>query len=141
MAQRKTKAIVVTSPKEQTPRAPGPALLPLSLKHKYHILTHNMHTPIHFLKQVTRVSSVKNSKPPFTLQRSLVLQPMSLILLLFILNMDCVHNNFIAHSLKSSLCLSLTVRFKMFHIKCIGRLTVHICTKHQFLCISDRASL
>lgn len=133
MAQRKTKAIVVTSPKEQTPRAPGPALLPLPLKHKYHILTHNMHTPIHFLKQVTKVSSVKNSKALFTLKRSLVLYSISLILLLFILNMDCVHNNFIAHSLKSSSCLSLTVGFKMFHIKRIGRLTVYICTKHQIL--------
>jgi len=36
VAQRKTKAIVVASPKEQTPRAPGPALLPLPLKHKCH---------------------------------------------------------------------------------------------------------
>jgi len=36
VAQRKTKAIVVTSPKEQTPRAPGPALLPLPLKRKCH---------------------------------------------------------------------------------------------------------
>lgn len=83
MAQSKTKAIFVTSPKEQTPRAPGPALLPLPLKHKNHILTNDMHYTDTFLKQVTRVSSVKNSKPAFTLQSSLVLQSISLILLLF----------------------------------------------------------
>jgi len=74
VAQRKTKAIVVTSPKEQTSRAPGPDQLPLPLQHKYCILTHNIHTLTHFLKQVTRLSHMKKSKPPFTLQRSLVQQ-------------------------------------------------------------------
>ena len=49
MAQRKTKAIVVASPKEQTPRAPGPALLPLPLQHKYHYFnTQNIHIDTFF---------------------------------------------------------------------------------------------
>jgi hypothetical protein len=35
VAERKTKAIAVASPKEQTPRASGPTLLSFPLKHKH----------------------------------------------------------------------------------------------------------
>ena len=106
MAQRKTKAIVVASPKEQTPRAPGPALLPIPLKHKYHYFNkQSAYTDTFFFKQVTRRNSVKNKKPAFRMHRFLVLQSISPTLLLFILNIDGVHTNFIKHSLKSPPCL------------------------------------